>query len=209
MSILEPYYDLINPYFSKWIKVEDKFSNWTIEDFPYSEGVNEIATNPHCWRCVTVNKCWFKNETNKKPEHFDYSKYSYNEIPKSDRGLYHPHCHCKELAINVPKENDIDVILTSDKINNFFKNKSGLSHSWGYRDKDKNEFIELLKSNIKISYRRGNYYKEKHTRFGYQINLLIIIEGVNEKKGKEYQFESAFIIFPNGKIRCVTIFGGF
>ena len=66
MGILDSYKDLINTSFSKWIKVEDKQSKWTIEDFPYNTGVDEDITKPHCWKCVTVNKCWFKNEENKK-----------------------------------------------------------------------------------------------------------------------------------------------
>ena len=60
MGILDSYKDLINASFSKQIKVEDNQSKWTIEDFPYNTGVDEDITKPHCWKCVTVNKCWFK-----------------------------------------------------------------------------------------------------------------------------------------------------
>ena len=47
MSILDSYKDLINASFSKWIKVEDNQSKWTIEDFPYSTGVDENITYSH------------------------------------------------------------------------------------------------------------------------------------------------------------------
>ena len=43
---------------------------------------------PHCVTCTIVNKCWFKDEKDKKPDEFDYSKYP--EIPLEKRGLYHP-----------------------------------------------------------------------------------------------------------------------
>ena len=87
MSMFKDVHDKIMFYFSDWISVDDNKSKWTIEDFPYSTGVDENVTYPHCWRCVTVNQCWFKNEEGKKPEHFDFSKYSYSQIPKSKIGL--------------------------------------------------------------------------------------------------------------------------
>lgn len=188
--------------------MEDKQSLWTIEDFPYSDGVDEDLTNPHCWKCVTVNKCWFKNEENKKPQKFDYKLFTHSELMKIFRGLYHPNCHCEEFAINVPKEKDIKPIIDKYKINYFFKDKSGLFYSMGYEDRDKNEFIEILKKLIVDAYRQGNYYEEKHTKAGYQINLNITVQGKNEKSKNEYEIKSAFIIFPKGKLRCVTLIGG-
>lgn len=208
MGILDSYKDLINASFSKWIKVEDNQSKWTIEDFPYNTGVDEDITKPHCWKCVTVNKCWFKNEENKKPKRFDYTLFTYSQIMKMIRGLYHPKCHCKEFAINVPKEKDIELRIKDGKIKNFFKVKSGWYYSWGYVDKDKNDFINMFKELIIDAYRQGNYYEEKHTKAGYQINLTIKIPGKNEKLNKEYEVKSAFIIFPEGKLRCITLVGG-
>ena len=208
MSILDSYKDLINASFSKWIKVEDNQSKWTIEDFPYSTGVDENITYPHCWKCVTVNKCWFKNEENKKPKRFDYTLFTYSQIMKMIRGLYHPKCHCKEFAINVPKEKDINLIVDMGKIFFFFKDKSGLFHSWGYTNSDKNDFVKMFKELIIDAYRQGNYHEEKHTKAGYQINLTIKVPGKNEKLNKEYEVKSAFIIFPEGKLRCITLVGG-
>jgi len=208
MGVLDDYKDWFHSYFSDWIRVNDKLSGWTIEDFPYKTGVDEDLTKPHCWKCVTVNNCWFKNEDNKKPEHFDYSNYSFGEIAKSKRGLYHPRCHCKELAINVPKEKDIDIIMTMGKINDFFDDKLDWYHNWGYKNKDKNDFVELLKDKTIKAYRKGSYAKEKHTRFGYQINIEVAIDGINEKKGKSYLIKTCYMVFPEGKLRCVTLVGG-
>ena len=208
MGILDEYADLINASFSRWIEVEDDQSRWTIEDFPYSTGVDEAVTYPHCWRCVTVNHCWFKNEANKKPSRFDYSNTSFSQTPLSKRGLYHPHCHCKESTINVPKVNNIKLILDNAKKNYFFDSKLGWFHSWGYKNSDKNNFIEMIKNKIAEAFRYGNYTKEKLTRTGYQINISITIPGKNEKINKEYEIVSAFIIFPKGTLRCVTLVGG-
>lgn len=208
MGVQDEYKNLITASFSKWIKVEDKQSLWTIEDFSYGGGGDEDFTNPHCWECVTVNKCWFKNEENKKPQKFNYKLFSYSELMKILRGLYHPYCHCEEFAINVPREKDIELIIDKYKIDYFFKDKAGLFYSLGYKDCDKNAFVKTLKSLIVNAYRKGNYYKEKHTRAGYQINLNITIQGKNEKSNKEYGIKSAFIIFPKGKLRCVTLIGG-
>lgn len=54
----------------KWIEVKDELNEMTIEDFDYSTGVVGPITNKHCAKCVSVNKCWFVNEKEKKPEPF-------------------------------------------------------------------------------------------------------------------------------------------
>lgn len=208
MGVLDAYLDEINAYFSEWIKVNDKNSGWTIEDFPYKTGVDEDLTKPHCWKCVTVNNCWFKNEIEKKPEHFDYSNYTYSEIAKSRRGLYHPNCHCKEKAINVPREKDIEIMMTAGKVNDFFDEKLKWFYSWGYLKSDKNDFIKAITEKTIKSYRQGRYEQEKHTKYGFQINITVEIDGVREKSGKTYSINTCYIVFPSGKIRCVTLVGG-
>ena len=132
MNIFDSMRDKLLSYFttndkisSEWIKINDKKTScgWTIEDFPYKIGVDENVSEPHCWKCVTVNQCWFKNKDDKKPEHFDYSEYSLAQIPKMKRGLYHPNCHCKEKSINVPRLNEIEILDVRSNFNDFFKRK--------------------------------------------------------------------------------------
>ena len=207
-SVFDGMRDEILLYFSQWIQVNDNKSGWTIEDFPYQTGVDEALTYPHCWKCVTVNQCWFKNEENKKPLHFDYSKYSYSQIAKSKRGLYHPNCHCKENSINVPRLNDIEILKDERKIKSFFDEKSGWFYGWGYQKKDKEEFVKIVKSLTIEQFRKGNYECEKHTKYGYQINIFVAIPGKNEKARRIYDIKTSYIIFPNGKLRCVTLVGG-
>ena len=71
------YFNTNDEISSDWIKINDGSNPWTIEDFPYriegaqflSEeekqkmlGVPEDGVDDHCWKCITVNQCWFKNE---------------------------------------------------------------------------------------------------------------------------------------------------
>ena len=120
--------------FNDWIKIGDDHSKWTIEDFHYKTGVDEKLTKPHCWKCVTVNQCIFKNEENKKPEEFDYSNYSFTEIPNSIRGLYHPNCHCKKKTIPTPKESEINFVIPYGKVDWMIKDKGHLLNQLGYKE---------------------------------------------------------------------------
>jgi len=53
----------IEDKFGTWIQVLDKEnSSVTIEDFDYSKGVNGTITTRHCVKCVSANKCWFKQD---------------------------------------------------------------------------------------------------------------------------------------------------
>ena len=99
----------VESLFADWIKIDDNKSQYTIEDFPYKEGVPDKVEN-HCWKCVTVNQCLFANQVNKKPEEFNYDSYSYKQISNDIRGLYHPHCHCRKVEISVPSLDNIELI---------------------------------------------------------------------------------------------------
>lgn len=132
MKLFERVKDEVLSKFGTWIKVIDPKSIWTIEDFPYETGVDEKETNPHCWKCVTVNHCWFKNEEGKKPQKFDASQYFLKNISKPLTGIYHPNCHCKENFISTPKIEDIKLIIPEGKIDWFFRDKAGLAKAWGY-----------------------------------------------------------------------------
>lgn len=70
------------------------------------------------------------------------------------------------------------------------------------------EFIKLLKSKIIESYCIGNYVALDHSYFGFKINILIDMPGANEKAEKIYKIKSNFMVFPNGKLKCNTLIGG-
>lgn len=208
MSVFDEVRENIIASFSEWIKVYDNKNPWTLENFSYKTGVDESLTNTHCWKCVTVNQCWFKNEEGKKPKKFDYTKYSFSEIPLTKRGLYHPNCHDKEVSINVPKISNLKIEKDINKINYFFKKKLKWYYSWGYKKIDREEFINNIFSLVKTSYRTGNYETEKHTKYGFQINIFFTIEGIRAKKGNYYNTWSSYIVYPNGKLRLITLIGG-
>ena len=190
--------------FSDWIQVVDNRNPFTLNNFSSKDGVNELQVKPHCVTCTVVNKCWFKNEKGKKPDHFDYTSVNNSKIGSNIRGLYHPHCHCFEKGINTPHSKDIKVELNVKKATYFFANKGEWFYSWGYLDIDKNSFVKELKEKVLLSYIKGNYNKEKCTNAGFQINIFITIEGKNDKKGRFYDMQSAFMVYPNGVIKNVT-----
>lgn len=206
MKTLEDIRDKALAKFSTWIKIGDPKSTWTIEDFPYETGVDEKIANPHCWKCVTVNQCWFKDENEKKPEEFDYSKYSPTDIPISKRGLYHPNCHCKKNQISAPKKSHFDNL--QGKINFFFKDKINWFYAWGYKDEDKEDFINTVLCLTYESYSLGYYENIGHNKQGFKINIFISLPGKHEKKEHTYKVKTCWMIFPNGKLKCNTLIGG-
>ena len=209
MSIFDDVQEELMSTFSDWIQINDNKSVWTIEDFPYESGVSEIITKPHCWKCVSVNQCWFKNEKDKKPETFNYSNYSAEEIPQTKRGLYHPNCHCRELAIKTPKQRDIQLIVSQGKVDWAIKDKGHLLKEMGYREHEFNEALEIVKKLVRIEFVKGNYIVRNHDNMGFKIGFVLNdFCGRNEDEGKKYKIKSGWTIFPNGKLKCNTLIGG-
>lgn len=100
------------------------------------------------------------------------------------------------------------MIFLQGKVDNFFKKKLKWFYKWGYENKDQKEFISLIKQLSIEGYRYGNYEKEKHTQFGYQINIFVHIPGKNEKKNKIFKCWTSYMIFPNEKLKLNTVIGG-
>ncbi len=81
-----------------WVQINDDSCPLTIADFSYSTWVTLPANYRHCEMCVTINKCWFKDEPNKIPQAQNYdaqAKLNYILSGKTV-GLYHYGCHCKK-----------------------------------------------------------------------------------------------------------------
>lgn len=211
MSIFDDLFNYLLANFSEWIKIEDYKSEWTIEDFPYETGVDERKTNPHCWYCVTINRCWFKNEEGKKPREFltlDPSS-STLSILLGNSGLYHKYCHCKKEAIDNPTVDKIKLIIPDGKIDNYlFVKKIGWVNYLGYSIEDKEDFLKILYENTKVSFKDGNYYCENHTKYGFKININIQIPGGKLKDNEVFNLRTNYMIFPNGKLKMNTPLGG-
>lgn len=208
MKSFEDVRDKVLAKFSTWIKIGDPKSTWTIEDFPYETGVDEEITKPHCWKCVTVNQCFFKDEENKKPQEFDYSKYSLIDIPSSKRGLYHPNCHCKKNQIPAPQKEEIKLIIPEGKIWWLFHDKIHKMHEYGYYDASEKEIVDVLSNATIEAFVQGKYECKAHDERGFRITLFAKIKGINHRQSEEIKVKTGFSIFPNGKLKCNTLWGG-
>ncbi|MCM1533708.1 MAG: hypothetical protein NC099_03545 [Corallococcus sp.] len=193
--------------FADWVQIVDNKSKRTIEDFPYDTGVPDRVEG-HCWRCVTVNYCWFANEKDKLPDEFDYGKYSSSQISEQIRGLYHPHCHCKKFPLSKPQSSKINLVKVEGKIDYMWRSKMHLFHKWGYTDMEKDAFVEMLAQKTKESYSNGNYEIEKHDNHGVKINCIFKIPSKNPQLGTEIEMWSNWMIFPNGTLKCNSFLGG-
>lgn len=207
MSVFDELFRKVLSNFSEWIEVYDFKSQWTIDDFPYQTGVDEKQTYPHCWRCVTVNHCWFKNEEDKKPKEMIYIG-NLLKVLQKNRGLYHPNCHCEKLSIANPTQKEIELIIPDGKIGWMIKDKGHLIKIMGYSEEEFSEFAEIFLELCKQSYESGNYKMREHTKHGFKITLYVNCPGKNLKNGHKYKLESAWTIFPKGKLKCNTIIGG-
>ena len=192
-----------------WIQIVDDQNEITIEDYGYDTGVIEGTTDNHCVKCVAVNKCYFKNEKDKKPEKFDTNIKIGDLLLKGLMpGLYHPNCHCKENPIELLSFNDITLIIPPGKINYMFLDKGDWISAMGYHEKDNELFIQTLLRKTKEAYFYGNYYIVNHTKYGCKINLNIDIPVINEKNSKEYKIKTNYMVFPNRKLKMNTPIGG-
>ena len=191
-----------------WIQIIDDQNKKTIEDYGYDTGVIEGTTGNHCVKCVAVNKCWFKSEKGKKPERFIYTGIDIiDAISKGIfPGLYHFSCHCKEVPIEIKNMWDIQLIVPSGKNDWLFLDKSNWINTMGYEPND--DFLNILYDKIKQAYYYGNYEIQNHTNFGVRIKLKVGLEGRGIKTGKIYYLKSSFMVFPNGKLKCNTLIGG-
>lgn len=199
--------NLLKNIIGNWIQIIDQKNLTTIEDFSYETGANGTILSKHCEKCIAVNQCWFKNENNKKPLPFETT--SFKNIDKFisilTPGLYHFGCHCEEVSIPTPSIQDITLIIPNGKIEWLFSDKSEWIKAMGYNTDLK--FINILKPLIKQAYYCGQYEIINHSKYGTKINLLLDLPN-GQNKNKKYKIKSNFMIFPNGKLKCNTLIGG-
>ena len=200
--------NIFDNLFGNWIKIVDKGNELTIENYEYSTGVIEGTTGNHCVKCVATNQCWFRNEKDKKPEKFNLTGIGIFDglINGVLPGLYHWRCHCVEYPIEVFEIDKIQLIVPAGKIDWLFTDKGEWVKSMGYELN--NLFIDILCKEIKQAYFYGKYIIQSHNNYGVKININVDLNGINDKNGKVYKLISSFTVFPNGKIKCNTLIGG-
>ena len=202
-------FDEVNKKFGKWIQVFDSDNtSVTIEDFDYELGVHGLVTLKHCDKCVAINKCWFKDEKDKKPEPYPILgiKVLDDFANAVTPGLYHYRCHCYESSIMTPSVQDIQLIIPKGKDTWLFGDKANWIKSMGYEEN--NEFLEVLCNCLKQAYCDGDYKIVGYNNYGVRANFFLKMPGQGVKKDKFYNIKSAFMIFPNGKLKCNTFVGG-
>ena len=202
-------FDEVNKRFGKWIQVLDyKNDSVTIEDFDYALGVHGKITTKHCDKCVSINKCWFKDEKDKKPEPYGVLgiKVLDDFANAVTPGLYHFKCHCYESGIMTPSVEDIALVIPEGKDNWLFKDKQDWIKAMGYEDNKK--FLKILCEQVKQAYCAGDYRIVRHDNHGVKVNLFVNMDGDGIKSGRKYPIKSSFMIFPNGKLKCNTFVGG-
>lgn len=200
---------IFDKIFGNWIQIIDDKNDITIENYGYDTGIIEGTTKNHCIKCVSVNKCWFKDEENKKPEKFSSTNNElFNALTKGIvPGLYHFRCHCKEVAIEPSSPESIKLIIPEGKIQYLFTKKKDWVEAMGYSE-EYDEFYTILCKKTKESYYYGKYYIENISNYGCKINIQVDMPGKNIKEGSLYKIESNYMVFPNGKLKLNTPIGG-
>ena len=191
-----------------WIQIKDDQCPLTIANYSYKTGVIEGTTGNHCVPCVVVNNCWFKDEPNKRPTVENLiAPTKVSDIKSFDNaGLFHPHCHCKEIRLPDPDLNDIKLIEVDRKMAWTYSEKHEWIHSMGYESCE--DFSESFYLALKKAYLYGNYIIQYIDNYGARIRLFLELPGKGENINKIYEPTSAFMIFPNGSLKCNTILGG-
>ena len=148
----------------------------------------------HCETCLKLDKCWFVDEN--KPL-----------LPQ------HPYCHCTVNPLPLSRvlneaQSEFDIRKFSEYVfhpkNN--KGKKELFEVWGYDKADSEMLQRVFEKQAIEKYIQGQYALEKLNEQGQRINIRIRLERKNNDK--MVSFISGWMVYPNGKIRLVTPYGG-
>lgn len=148
-----------------------------------------MAFFKHCSTCTALDGCYFL-DTNKPLQPL------------------HPNCDCKKKNISFVevKRNSI-AILPISKFNNYIfngeinsKGKQTIFEMWGYNIKDINYLKQTFEEQAKENYNKGRYILKKLDEYGQRLAISINLSG--------HEFNSGWMIYPEGKIINTTPFGG-
>ena len=80
------------------------------------------------------------------------------------------------------------------------KGKQNIFQAWGYSSKDIFVLKDIFEIQAKQNYLDGNYKLKKLDEFGQRLSIPINLNGK--------VFNSGWMLYPEGKIRNITPFGG-
>ena len=170
-----------------WGREPPAVPNW-VEWIHISRGMT------HCEICLKLDKCWFVDET--KPQ-----------LPQ------HPYCHCTVSPLPLSRvlneaQSECDIRKFSKYVfhpeNN--KGKKKLFEGWGYDKADSEMLQRVFEKQAIEKYIQGQYELGKLDEQGQRINIRIRLERKNNDE--MVSFISGWMVYPNGKIRLVTPYGG-
>ena len=143
----------------------------------------------HCPKCLNLNGCCFVRE--KCPT-----------IP------IHPNYHCEIIDI---EGIDPTANCAVEKFTNYIfdilksKGKKQLFELWGYDILDSNYLQKELELQARTAYMVGNYSLGKIDGFGQRVKIRIKIE--NKRNGGYVEFNSGWMIYPDGMLILTTPYG--
>lgn len=180
-------------YFKRW----NGLSHFQKSDGPHwVKWVHHSEGSSHCQECLMLDGCLFL-EGNAPP------------CP------HHPNCHCTLEPIDYAI---VSLIASIDsdygKFDPYLFNTQGrhphgkdkLFREWGYTVADAQWLQAEMERQAREKYLAGNYILGKLNKDGQRISIRIEIP---RKDGSgEVSFLSGWMVYPNGKLRLTTPYGG-
>ena len=150
----------------------------------------------HCFTCIRLNGCWFNN----------------GNMPVQP---LHKRCHCStepipysQVLSEAKSESDygkFDPYLFNVG-NKYTHNKEKLFEKWGYTIADAKWLQKEIEQQGREKYVLGEYTLGKLNHNGQRISIRVSIP---RKNTDEFvSFITGWLVFPNGKIRLITPYGG-
>lgn len=158
--------------------------------------VHHSEGSSHCQECLVLDGCLFLES-------------------KAPPWPHHPNCHCTLEPVDYAM-----VLLSASADSDYSKfdpylfntqgkyphTKEKLFASWGYDVKDARWLRAEMERQAEEKYATGNYMLGKLNKDGQRISIRIEIP---RKNGTGVvSFLSGWMVYPNGKLRLTTPYGG-
>ena len=150
----------------------------------------------HCAECLSLDGCWFFNS-------------------KSPASPLHPYCHCitKPLLFShVVNSVTADSAYSKfdpylfDPENKYNHQKGKMFEHWGYTINDAIWLQTEMEHQALQKYISGHYTLGRRDKNGQRINIRIELDRKNGSGS--VSFISGWMVFPDGKIKLTTPYGG-
>lgn len=166
------------------------------ENYDWVKWVHRNLSENHCSECLRLDGCFFKAE--KHPPH-----------------PHHPSCHCILENISQSKvKANASAYAAYQKFDPYLFNTKGkekhnkekLFYSWGYDVNDSNYLKKQIEKQGLEKYLSGDYKLGVLNNYGQRISIRIEIP--NKITNENVSFIVGFMVYPNGKLKLTTPYGG-